>query len=157
MHLCEHWIHAPSGRRKGMKVWLCTTKTNDGATVDGAEIQRENQLSLVVHPIICKVFLHPRWLAPAPQLLHNTPGAFWKKKSGSQFQGPTRVGFFSNCSWPGPHFFYLSENLKGKSSQRWHKMTVNFWTFDGLQVKSSWSSYLCDSIGLRSNIPLLHM
>ena len=27
-----------------MKVWLCTTKTNDGATVDGAEIQRENQL-----------------------------------------------------------------------------------------------------------------
>ena len=33
-----------------------------GKTVDGSEIWRENQLRLIVYPIIYEGFLHPRWL-----------------------------------------------------------------------------------------------
>ena len=50
-------VEPPNKRRKNV--------TNNGVlrnTIDGSEIRQTHQLSLVVYPLIYKVFLHPRWL-----------------------------------------------------------------------------------------------
>lgn len=54
------------------------------------------------------VFLHPRSLAPAPHLLHNTPGAFWKKSQAHNSKDQLEPGFFFKLLLTsGPQFVYL--------------------------------------------------